>query len=378
MTAIIGLRRRVYPGHEQLGELARDTDDALRRGSLSIQELERRLAILEAAGGGGSVSYGSPVALSVGGGNVDGVATTVPRSDHKHSLPAFGSGAGTFCEGNDARLSNARTPTAHAASHEGGSDPIDVTALDGYPGGTSTFLRADGTFSSTPGGGAYSRWDPEAPPVSPHACDDEFDGLVLDPKWTAWDHSASQTRTLDTTRKMFQQQQTGNGTVRAGGIYQAVPASEFAVYARFSIAFPPTNASGASIGLMVGDDLSNVASDFRAIDVNGNNTTGLQVSTRTWSAYNGSQTSVTTRTYPGGGYLRLRVNGTACASDYSPDGVAFWMIASVTLGFTPVHFGISGASAENAVQVTSWAHWFRVFSGAGTSAFNGTSIGRYI
>jgi phage gp37-like protein len=41
---------------------------------------------------------------------------------------AFGTAAGSFCEGNDARLSDARTPSstlAHAASHAaGGSDPV--------------------------------------------------------------------------------------------------------------------------------------------------------------------------------------------------------------------------------------------------------------
>jgi len=42
---------------------------------------------------------------------------------------SFGATAGTAAEGNDARLSDARTPTAHAASHQdGGSDEL---ALDG-------------------------------------------------------------------------------------------------------------------------------------------------------------------------------------------------------------------------------------------------------
>ena len=46
---------------------------------------------------------------------------------------SFGTSAGTFCEGNDARLSDARTPSstlAHAASHAtAGSDPV---SLDSY------------------------------------------------------------------------------------------------------------------------------------------------------------------------------------------------------------------------------------------------------
>ncbi len=41
---------------------------------------------------------------------------------------SYGSSAGTACEGNDARLSNARTPTAHAASHAaGGGDDLTLT-----------------------------------------------------------------------------------------------------------------------------------------------------------------------------------------------------------------------------------------------------------
>ena len=51
---------------------------------------------------------------------------------HTHT---FGTTAGTFTEGNDARLSDSRTPTAHAASHaSAGSDPIfdqDLNTTDG-------------------------------------------------------------------------------------------------------------------------------------------------------------------------------------------------------------------------------------------------------
>lgn len=37
----------------------------------------------------------------------------------------FGNAAGKVCEGNDARLSDARTPSAHASAHApGGSDPV--------------------------------------------------------------------------------------------------------------------------------------------------------------------------------------------------------------------------------------------------------------
>ena len=47
--------------------------------------------------------------LSVGGSNTEGSATSLTRSDHTHALPAFGSTTGTFCQGNDSRLSDDRT-----------------------------------------------------------------------------------------------------------------------------------------------------------------------------------------------------------------------------------------------------------------------------
>lgn len=44
----------------------------------------------------------------------------------------YGTSSGTAAQGNDARLSDARTPTSHAASHEnGGSDELDVEGLSG-------------------------------------------------------------------------------------------------------------------------------------------------------------------------------------------------------------------------------------------------------
>lgn len=63
-------------------------------------------------------SIGSPVALTVGGANVNGVLATVPRADHKHALPAFGTAAGTFCEGNDARLGGGFAAALYSGFHD--------------------------------------------------------------------------------------------------------------------------------------------------------------------------------------------------------------------------------------------------------------------
>lgn len=67
-------------------------------------------------------------AAAPGDSATEGSATTLARSDHTHSLPAYGSSASTFCEGNDSRLSDARplaTPVTAQAS-----TPLALTSTD--------------------------------------------------------------------------------------------------------------------------------------------------------------------------------------------------------------------------------------------------------
>jgi hypothetical protein len=65
----------------------------------------------------------------------------------------LGTTAGTACSGNDARLSDARTPTAHASSHaSGGTDPITPAAIGAVPAtrqvNTGTGLTGGGDLST--------------------------------------------------------------------------------------------------------------------------------------------------------------------------------------------------------------------------------------
>jgi len=79
---------------------------------------------------------------------------------------SFGTGANTFCQGNDARLSDSRTPTAHAMDSATYHTSSDVTTLNATTskhgflpklgGGTTNYLRADGTWATPPGGSAVS------------------------------------------------------------------------------------------------------------------------------------------------------------------------------------------------------------------------------
>ena len=85
----------------------------------------------------------------------NGVAiTTTPATDTVTFAPTYGSSANTVCQGNDSRLSDARTPTAHATSHKsGGADaikldelaaPTDVTTLNASTAAHGLMPKGDG------------------------------------------------------------------------------------------------------------------------------------------------------------------------------------------------------------------------------------------
>ena len=79
------------------------------------------------------------------------------------TVGSFGTGAYTFCVGNDSRLSDARTPTAHASSHlSSGGDAISLFATAStvsglVPGsnsvGATYYLNATGNWTVPAGGG---------------------------------------------------------------------------------------------------------------------------------------------------------------------------------------------------------------------------------
>ena len=245
------------------------------------------------------------------------------------------------------------------------------------PNDTTKFLRGDAAWAVPGGVGGVNVWLPDAPPSSPSAYDDEFTAGSLGGIWSTWDPSSSHTITVDTTRRMLKIVQTGNAGTRWGGIYQAVPASEFAIIAKVSL-LNQNGASGYAMGVFVSENISSspTTADFRTCDL-ANNDTASNIFTRTWSAYNGSSSASTNRQYLAN-YLRIRCNGTSCKSDYSLDGIGWVQFASVTLGFTPTHMGIALNASDNTLEATGYCDFFRVASGAGTSAYNGFAIGRYV
>jgi hypothetical protein len=129
---------------------------------------------VDAAAGTGSLRTIGTGALAACAGNDSRLSDARTPLTHSHAPADV---TGTAVIDSDARLSDARTPTAHATSHKsGGGDaikldeldaPTDITTLDAslsahgllpkLGGGTSNFLRADGTWAAPPGGTGASQ-----------------------------------------------------------------------------------------------------------------------------------------------------------------------------------------------------------------------------
>jgi hypothetical protein len=74
-------------------------------------------------------------------------STTVALGNHTHT---FGTTSGTFCQGDDSRLSDARTPTAHTHGNLTNAGAIGTTASLPIITGASGVLQA-GAFGTTSG-----------------------------------------------------------------------------------------------------------------------------------------------------------------------------------------------------------------------------------
>lgn len=108
---------------------------------------ESNLSLSDDVGGGTSTGSGSGTLTSVTGGIGLGGGTITTAGT---LYVKYGASSGTACEGNDIRLSDARTPSSHAATHyAGGADALTPAAIgalaDVTPGTAGNVLTSDGT-----------------------------------------------------------------------------------------------------------------------------------------------------------------------------------------------------------------------------------------
>lgn len=231
-----------------------------------------------------------------------------------------------------------------------------------YTGQAGKFTRVNAgetalEFAAVSGGGGGNITPGEAHPLTPNANDDEFEGSVLDPSWTRW---AANTGTLAITpvseQSVIKMQNTAPVDPRWNLILKNAPSSSFDVVAHFSMAKQVTVSTDGYAGLVLMPATDGqmealcIGSDGIAVPIarwerwTNRSTFGSQV-----AAPNGDSTGIANgvgQGLSGQLFARWNVNGTTVSAYISIDGLAWGLIATNILPFTPgrVGLGIRGQS----------------------------------
>jgi hypothetical protein len=188
----------------------------------------------------------------------------------------------------------------------------------------------------------YWRWDSDAPTASASLYDDEFNDNSMGGIWTEYDHGSIQTISEGANGLVLTS--TGDGsTNKTSGVYQAIPAGDFTIDARFSVVGPWETIT--AIGLAVLEDASSSTGNFHFLRI-GPRASDNRIGVGEFSAWNTFLAERASRLplfIPTTFIIRIQRNGTTYRFSYSTDGIGWIEVLETTaaaMGYTPLHFGI--------------------------------------
>jgi len=222
----------------------------------------------------------------------------------------------------------------------------------------------------------FSLWVPDAPPVSPSACDDEFDDASFDTGlWTEFD-PASKLAVSEGEVGLILDQDTAAGDNWAG-VYQSIPSGDFCITTKLSTICLLFNI--AIVGLVLWEDATNVNAGLYALVLQWNPAAYYgRVAFHRMNNY-GSWNSTPIEIYDQiftHLYVRIRRIGSTYYCDFSSNGIGWVQIWTGSLAFTPGHFGLGINNINQEITIRAIHSFFRYTnSGALIQILEGDRIG---
>lgn len=217
-------------------------------------------------------------------------------------------------------------------------------------------------FAAQQGGGGSGGWDPDKPPASPGALDDEFSDNSLNVAWSEYDPEGKTTWT------------EGDGGAKAtivttatdnhNGIYKTLPAGAFTAIIKVATLSLEAHRIVAGIALWENPAGNN---KMAMIDIDRDGTANFvtrleMVEFTNHTTYSSHKIALTTIGYSEQVYLRLRRTGTNYYAEFSFNGLGWRSLnagAAVTLGFTPTAIGLDVNNLNSGVTISVIYPFFR-------------------
>ncbi|WP_306600765.1 hypothetical protein [Geothrix sp. 21YS21S-2] len=240
------------------------------------------------------------------------------------------------------------------------------------PGGTTHQIprKVDNTdynieWADPPSGGGgsgttWTHWDPDRPPTTPSALNDEYSsGTTLDSKWTTVNWTAPSVVNVNTTVPgALYMKCTSTGATLPSKM-QPIPPGDFMIVMKGGVQSEAATGSNAGFGILLADGVTAGAGNQVILGSLTYNyfTTWLY----TWTGYNSFSSNLFLRTEQAR-YLRIwRASGNYHWGT-SWDGET-WTDYAYNPAFTPTHFGVAGLGNQSAAAHITFK-FFRYYDSA--------------
>lgn len=245
------------------------------------------------------------------------------------------------------------------------ADTVTPASYGAYPG---RFVRNLIGIRQLPIQTPTKFWDPDFPPSSPSALDDEFAGSALDSRWIGINTSSA---TLLVANGMLKVRAPSGGIL--GSILQALPSGDFTAITKLSESIT-SDSSSLGIGVLISS--SNVAGSgsqmAAAYGAYGQQAPYSQL--LSMSNFGNPSANFYGRQNQPVRYLKIRRVGSNYYWGVSPDGL-IWNDLNFTPSFTPGFIGLCWVNSSD-VAANFGFEFFRIFQSGAAEVVPGSWVGQ--